>query len=102
VFNAEFITERLAEYSSLMVLKQKYGDAKMRRFLKHELDRCLMGRGLEQKGEQPLLRADGAAYRTPRAIFSRWRSGRCERARIATRWWSTANPSARASIRCTS
>ncbi len=62
VQGAEFITESLSEYSALMVLKQKYGDAKMRRFLKHELDRYLMGRGLEQKGEQPLLRADGAAY----------------------------------------
>ncbi|MCC7326585.1 MAG: hypothetical protein IT521_07255 [Burkholderiales bacterium] len=62
VQGAEFISESLAEYSALMVLKQKYGDAKMRRFLKHELDRYLMGRGIEQKGEQPLLRADGAAY----------------------------------------
>ena len=34
----------------------------MRRFLKYELDRYLSGRGTEQKGEQPLLRADGAAY----------------------------------------
>ena len=59
---AEFITESLAEYSALMVLKQKYGDAKMRRFLKYELDRYLLGRGTEQKEEQPLLRADGAAY----------------------------------------
>ena len=33
VQGAEFITESLAEYSALMVLKQKYGDAKMRRFL---------------------------------------------------------------------
>ncbi len=62
VQGAEFISESLAEYSALMVLKQKYGDAHMRRFLKHELDRYLRGRGLEQKGEQPLLRADGAAY----------------------------------------
>jgi ABC-2 type transport system permease protein len=62
VQGAEFITESLAEYSAPMVLKQKYGDAKMRRFLKYELDRYLQGRGLEQKGEQPLLRADGAAY----------------------------------------
>ena len=62
VQGAEFITESLAEYSALMVLKRKYGDAKMRRFLKHELDRYLRGRGFEQKGEQPLLRADGAAY----------------------------------------
>lgn len=57
-----FITESLSEYSALMVLKHKYGDAKMRRFLRYELDRYLLGRGTEQKGEQPLLRADGAAY----------------------------------------
>jgi ABC-2 type transport system permease protein len=62
VQGAEFITESLAEYSALMVLKQKYGDAKMQRFLKYELDRYLQGRGTEQKEEQPLLRADGAAY----------------------------------------
>ena len=62
VQGAEFVTESLAEYSALMVLKQKYGDAKMHRFLKYELDRYLLGRGTEQKGEQPLLRADGAAY----------------------------------------
>jgi len=62
VQGAEFITESLAEYSALMVLKQKYGDAKMRRFLKYELDRYLLGRGTETKQEQPLVRADGASY----------------------------------------
>jgi ABC-2 type transport system permease protein len=62
VQGAEFVTESLAEYSALMVLKQKYGDARMHRFLKYELDRYLLGRGTEQKEEQPLLRADGAAY----------------------------------------
>jgi ABC-2 type transport system permease protein len=62
VQGAEFITESLAEYSALMVLKQKYGDARMRRFLKYELDRYLLGRGTEEKQEQPLVRADGASY----------------------------------------
>ena len=62
VQGAEFITESLAEYSALMVLKQRYGDVKMRRFLKYELDRYLLGRGTEAKEEQPLVRADGAAY----------------------------------------
>ncbi len=62
VQGAEFVTESLAEYSALMVLKQKYGDVKMHRFLKHELDRYLQGRGTESKQEQPLVRADGAAY----------------------------------------
>ena len=62
VQGGEFVTESLSEYSALMVLKQKYGDAKMRRFLKYELDRYLQGRGTEQKQEQPLVRADGAQY----------------------------------------
>jgi hypothetical protein len=62
VQGGEFITESLAEYSALMVLKHKYGDARMHRFLRYELDRYLAGRGFEQKGEQPLVRADGAAY----------------------------------------
>jgi len=62
VQGAEFITESLSEYAALMVMKHKYGDAKMRRFLKYELDRYLSGRGTEQKAEPTLLRADGAAY----------------------------------------
>jgi len=62
VQGGEFITESLAEYSALMVLKHKYGDAKMRRFLKYELDRYLFGRSTESKKEQPLFRADGPAY----------------------------------------
>jgi len=62
VQGGEFVTESLAEYSALMVIKHKYGDTKMRRFLKYELDRYLQGRGTEQKQEQPLVRADGAAY----------------------------------------
>ncbi|MDB5985706.1 MAG: putative rane protein [Nevskia sp.] len=62
VQGGEFITESLAEYSALMVLKHKYGDTKMRRFLRYELDRYLLGRSTESKKEQPLFRADGAAY----------------------------------------
>ncbi len=62
VQGAEFTTESLAEYSALMVLKHRYGDERMRRFLKYELDGYLNGRGTEQKAEQPLVKADGAAY----------------------------------------
>ena len=71
VQGGEFITESLAEYSALMVLKQKYGDAKMRRFLKYELDRYLLGRSTEQKQEQPLVRADGPPTCTIRRERSR-------------------------------
>lgn len=62
VQGAEFVTESLAEYSALMVLKQKYGDVKMRRFLRYELDRYLLGRSTEQKTEPTLEHADGASY----------------------------------------
>ncbi len=62
VQGATFVAESLAEYSALLVLKHKYGDAKMHRFLRYELDRYLMGRGAETKKEQPLMRADGPGY----------------------------------------
>nr|HET7859156.1 ABC transporter permease [Caldimonas sp.] len=62
VQGAEFITESLSEYGALMVLKTRYGDARMHRFLKYELDGYLRGRGFESKQEQPLVRADGAQY----------------------------------------
>ena len=62
VQGAEFVTESLSEYGALMVLKTRYGDAKMHRFLKYELDGYLRGRGFESKQEQPLVRADGAPY----------------------------------------
>jgi aminopeptidase N len=62
VQGAEFITESLAEYSALLVLKHKYGEAKMLRFLRYELNKYLLGRSTENKREQPLMREDGDAY----------------------------------------
>lgn len=62
VQGAEFITESLAEYSALLVLKHKYGDTKMLRFLQYELNKYLLGRSTENKKEQPLMREDGDAY----------------------------------------
>ena len=48
------LVETLAQYSALMVMKRKYGEAKMQRFLRYELDRYLLGRSTEQKKELPL------------------------------------------------
>lgn len=62
VQGGEFLNESLAEYSALLVLKHRYGEQRMRRFLRYELDRYLQGRGAESKKEQPLMRADGPAY----------------------------------------
>ncbi|HET9668260.1 MAG TPA: M1 family aminopeptidase [Casimicrobiaceae bacterium] len=56
------LVETLAQYSALMVMKQKYGAAKMQRFLRYELDRYLIGRGTEQKKELPLSQVENQDY----------------------------------------
>ena len=56
------LVETLAQYSALMVMKRKYGDAKMRRFLRYELDRYLLGRSTEEKKELPLARVENQDY----------------------------------------
>jgi ABC-2 type transport system permease protein len=45
-----------------MVMKQRYGASMMGKFLRHELDRYLRGRGLARKREQPLARVEGDGY----------------------------------------
>ena len=62
VQGATMLVETLAQYSALMVMKKEYGDAKMRRFLRYELDRYLLGRGGEQKKELPLSRVENQPY----------------------------------------
>jgi ABC-2 type transport system permease protein len=56
------LVETLAQYSALMVMKKKYGEAKMQRFLRYELDRYLLGRSTEQKKELPLSRVENQDY----------------------------------------
>jgi len=62
VQGATMLSETLAQYSALMVMKKKYGDAKMKRFLKYELDGYLVGRGAERKKEMPLYRNENQQY----------------------------------------
>ncbi|MDQ3027673.1 MAG: hypothetical protein M3R58_14375 [Pseudomonadota bacterium] len=62
VQGATMMSETLAQYSALMVMKKKYGDAKMKRFLKYELDSYLTGRATERKREQPLFRNENQGY----------------------------------------
>ena len=57
-----FLSEALAQYSSLMVMERRYGAAHMRRFLSYELDKYLSQRGLSQRGEPPLVRAEGQGH----------------------------------------
>lgn len=48
------MTESMAQYTALMVMKHKFGVDKMRKFLKYELDAYLTGRALDANGENPL------------------------------------------------
>lgn len=59
---ATLLTETLAEYTGLMVMKRRYGADKMKRFLRYDLDRYLMGRAMERKKELPLVRVENQGY----------------------------------------
>ena len=56
------LIESLAQYSALMVMREKLGAAKMRKFLQYELNRYLLGRATEQKKELPLSRVENQPY----------------------------------------
>ena len=62
VQGATMLSETLAQYSALMVMKQKFGEAKMKRFMAYELNRYLLGRATEQKKEVPLGRVEDQNY----------------------------------------
>jgi len=54
VQGATVMSESLAQYTALMVMKREFGPQHMRRFLKYEMDRYLAGRSAEDKKEMPL------------------------------------------------
>jgi hypothetical protein len=56
------LSESLAQYSALMVMKRKYGADQMRRFLKYELDKYLMSRATETVAEEPLAKVENQQY----------------------------------------
>jgi ABC-2 type transport system permease protein len=56
------LSETLAQYSALMVMKQLYGEDKIRRFLKYELDQYLGGRKGDVLDEQSLLRVENQGH----------------------------------------
>jgi len=59
---SNMMSESLAEYSALRVMQHNYGDAHMRRFLKHELDGYLRGRAGEVRHEPPLVLVQNEPY----------------------------------------
>ena len=56
------LDETFAQYSALMVQEKEYGPAKMRKFLKYELDRYLRGRSGEVVEEMPLALNENQQY----------------------------------------
>jgi hypothetical protein len=56
------LSETLAEYSALMVMKKNFGASKMRRFLHYDLHQYLLGRALERKKELPLADNENQNY----------------------------------------
>lgn len=59
---ATMLSESLAQYSALMVMKRRYGARAMRKFLKYELDTYLTGRVTDSVGETPLGKVEGQTY----------------------------------------
>ncbi|HSP16122.1 MAG TPA: M1 family aminopeptidase [Thermoanaerobaculia bacterium] len=62
VQGATMITETMAQYSALMVMEKEYGRDKMRKFLAHELNSYLQGRGGELVAEMPLMLVENQPY----------------------------------------
>lgn len=62
VQGSTMLSETMAQYSALMVMKQEFGAEKMKRFLHYELDRYLIGRSFERKKELPLVRVENQPY----------------------------------------
>lgn len=62
VQGSQVLIEGLSQYAALQLMQHTYGEAKMRRFLKYELDRYLTGRANEELKESPLMLEEGQSY----------------------------------------
>ncbi|MFD2786943.1 ABC transporter permease/M1 family aminopeptidase [Hymenobacter rubripertinctus] len=62
VQGSTLMSEALAEYTALMVLRHHNGPTTMQRFLKFDMSRYLQGRGFEQKKEVPLALVENQQY----------------------------------------
>jgi len=59
---ATALSETLAQYSALRVMRQLYGPDQIRKFLKYELDSYLRARGGEAREEAPLEKVEDQGY----------------------------------------
>jgi aminopeptidase N len=62
VQGATMIEESMAEFSALMVMKHEYGAARMKKFLRYDLDRYLRGRSGAKRDEMPLVKVENQTY----------------------------------------
>jgi ABC-type transport system involved in multi-copper enzyme maturation permease subunit len=62
VQGATMLSETLSQYAAMMVMERQYGPANMRRFLRFELDRYLVGRSGERRREMPLELVENQTY----------------------------------------
>ncbi len=62
VEGSNVLIEGLSQYAALQLMQHTYGEKKIRRFLKYELDRYLTGRANEDLNESPLMFEEGQNY----------------------------------------
>jgi hypothetical protein len=62
VQGSTMLSETMAQYSALMVMKHQYGQDKMKKFLRYELDQYLRGRSGEKRAELPLVKVEDEPY----------------------------------------
>ncbi len=62
VQGATLMSETMSQYSALMVMEKEYGHESMKRFLKYEMDKYLIGRTLESRKELPIMYAENQQY----------------------------------------
>lgn len=63
VEGSNMLSESLAQYGAIKVLEKEYDDTKLRKFLKYEQDKYLIGRSFEREKEKLLAFADaGQGY----------------------------------------
>ncbi|MFM8472882.1 MAG: M1 family aminopeptidase, partial [Candidatus Kapaibacterium sp.] len=56
------LSESLSQYSALMVMEHMYGEDRMHKFLRYEMDRYLRSRGGETQKETPLADVENQGY----------------------------------------
>ncbi len=55
---ATLLSETLAQYTALMIMRKEYGPDMMHKFLRYEMDSYLRSRGTERLKERPLISVD--------------------------------------------